>query len=94
MTEIQWQVKPAALRRGDQTIGYAAFIADEKGRVKEWAIKEDAIRNTEPHAYFTWPQTPESAMARYEEAEELGEIVTAARPYAPLIRSVPLPADE
>ena len=92
MTEIQWQVKPAALRRGDQTIGYAAFIADDKGRIKEWAIKEDGQRNGLPHADFVWPETPEAAMARYEEAEEL--TVTGARPYAPLIRSVPLPADE
>jgi len=87
----QYSVKPVALRNGEEVVGYTVFVVDEKDRILSWAIREDELRNR-LSSRFVWPQTEESALARYQEADDLGEPATVA--YAPLIKSVPLPADE
>ena len=88
----QYRVKASALRSGEEVVGYTVFVVDEKDRIVGWAIREDELRNRMSSA-FIWPQTEESALARYEEADDQEEPATVARPYAPLIKSVPLPAD-
>ena len=90
--EITYRVKASALRSGEEEVGYTVFVVDEKDRIVGWAIREDELRNRMSSA-FIWPQTEESALARYEEADDQEEPATVARPYAPLIKSVPLPAD-
>jgi hypothetical protein len=88
-TDAEYRVKASALRSGEEVVGYTVFVVDEKDRIVGWAIREDELRNRLSSA-FTWPQTEESALARYEEADDQGE----PGAYAPLIKSVPLPADE
>jgi hypothetical protein len=90
--EQAYRVKASALRSREEVVGYTVFVVDDKDRIVGWAIREDELRNRLSGA-FTWPQTEESALARYEEADDQGEPATVARPYAPLIKSVPLPAD-
>jgi hypothetical protein len=92
-TDAEYRVKASALRSGEEVVGYTVFVVDEKDRIVGWAIREDELRNRLSHAgTFAWPQMEESALARYEEADDQAEPGT--RPYAPLIKSVRLPADE
>jgi len=89
----RYSVKPVGLRKDGQIIGYGVFIVDDKGHLVEWAIREDERFNRSDHAHLERPQTPEAAMERYEQGQQLDTQATVARPYAPLIRSVTPPAD-
>ena len=89
----RYSVKPVGLQRDGQMVGYTVFVVDDKGHLVEWAIREDERYNRSDHAHVERPQTPEAAMARYEQGQQLDTQATVARPYAPLIRSVTLPAD-
>ena len=64
--EQVYRVKASALRSGEEEVGYTVFVVDEKDRIVGWAIREDELRNRISSA-FIWPQTEESALARYAE---------------------------
>jgi hypothetical protein len=85
-----YQVRPLPLKRGQQVVGYCVFVVADDGKILAYAIQEDEARNRLTHAH-QWPATPEAAMAVYQEAAERDSSDT--RPYASLVRSVPLPAE-
>jgi len=85
-----YEVRPLPVKRGEQLVGYCVYVIETESRkILAYAIQEDELRNRSSHAP-RWPATPEEAMAGYEAAAERGG--TDARPYASLVRSVPLPA--